>query len=149
MGRAGFPLAGCLAWVVPGLLPTSWWVNKLPMLTGQEEDSNMALVEISLFVVYRAPKNVFCQHVCAQGEFPLASCLSSIGGSLRSASGPDSGSFQITASTVICEILFAPFRDRVSVSHSLTALPYISPTGLQNQMVWAFGCTSPGLGYPV
>ena len=112
----------------------------------------MALDEISIFVVYQAPQNVFCQHVCAQGEFSLASCLSRIGGSLRSASGSVSGSFQITASARglgACEILRAPFRDRVSVSHSLTALPYISPSGLQTRQCGSFGCTSPGLGYPV
>lgn len=77
----------------------------------------MALDEISIFVVYQAPQNVFCQHVYAQGEFSLASCLSRIGGSLRSASGSVSGSFQITASARglgACEILCAPFRDRVS-----------------------------------
>lgn len=111
----------------------------------------MALVEISLFVVCRAPKNVFCQHVCAQGQFPLASCLSRTGGSLRSASGSESGSFQLTASARslrACGILCTPFRDRVSVSYSLTALPYMSPTGLQSQMGWALWVHESWAGIP-
>lgn len=106
----------------------------------------MALDEISIFVVYQAPQNVFCQHVCAQGEFSLASCLSRIGGSLRSASGSVSGSFQITASARglgACEILRASFRDSPCFPQPHSS-PIHKPHCLQTRRSWA-GVPSGGL----
>ena len=67
--------------------------------------------------------------------FPLASP----GGLVRSAGGSDSGSFQITASSLdprAYEIWYAPFKSGVSIFHSLLDLPRVSPSGLQSQMLW-------------
>ena len=63
--------------------------------------------------------------------------LISPGDAPRSASGSDSGSFQITASVLglgACEILHVSFKSEVSVSYSLLAFQYIRPGGLQCQI---------------
>ena len=81
--------------------------------------------------------------IFVQNESQLPS--SSLGGSPRSASGSDSGSFQITASALgpqVCEILCVPFDSGVSISHSPLTPPKISPTGFQSQ-------TFCGLIFPV
>ena len=62
-----------------------------------------------------------------------------LGGSSRSASETDPGSFQTTASALglrAREILHAPFKSRVSVSYSPVALLNISPAGFQSQVFW-------------
>ena len=72
-----------------------------------------------------------------QGESQLLSA--SAGGSPRSASESDQGSFQITASALgirVCEILYEPFKS--SISFSPPVLLYTSPTGFQRQTVWGF-----------
>lgn len=151
MGRAGFPLAGCLAWVVPGLLPTSWWVNKLPMLPDRRRTPLQLLLKSASLWCVGLPKTSSASMCVPRGQFPLASCLSRTGGSLRSASGSESGSFQLTASAWslrACGILCTPLRDRVSVPYSLTALPYMSPTGLQSQMGWALWVHESWAGIP-
>ena len=93
----------------------------------------MALASISVPVVEQAPKDCYHQHLCLHRESQLSPA--SLWGSSRSASGPDPGSFQITASVLglrVYEILHVPFKSRVSVFYSLLAL--WSPAGLQSQM---------------
>lgn len=61
----------------------------------------------------------------------------SLGGSLRTEGGFDSGSFQMTASALgpgVCEALWVPFKSGVSVCHSPLALLKISTAGLQRQV---------------
>ena len=75
------------------------------------------------------------------------------GGSLRSASESDSGSFQTTASALglgAWEILCVPFKCGVFVSYRPLALPNISPTGFQSQMFWrlVFLMQDPWVGDP-
>ena len=76
-------------------------------------------------------------HVCMPRV--SSSCPDTVGDAPRSAGRFDPGSFQITPSALgprVCEDLCAPFRNGVSVSHSPQALPEMSPTGLQSQMLW-------------
>lgn len=85
--------------------------------------------------------------LCPPGRALVAPA--SLGGSLRSANGSDSGSFQITASTLVlraCEILSASFKRKVCVSYSLLAFLYASPYGLHTQAFWGlFWCKTPRL----
>lgn len=67
------------------------------------------------------------------------SCLLQWKSSLRSANGSDSGSLQMTPSSLglrACEILCALFEIGVSLSYSPLALLHASPIGLQ---CWMFG----------
>ena len=103
----------------------------------------MALASTSVHVVERAPQNGCHQCLCPQGElqFPPAS----LGGSPRSAGGSDPGSFQTTASALgprAYEILCAPFKSGISISHIPLGLLKVSPAGLQSQKFW-------GLVFPV
>ena len=89
-----------------------------------------------------------CQHLCPQ--LPPAST----GGSPRSSSGSDTGSFQTTASRLglgVCEILCALFKSVFSVSSSLLALPNISPLVFKARRSGASysPCMTPGLGIPM
>ena len=77
--------------------------------------------------------------VCVPWVSPSCSCLSSLGGSLRSASKSDPGSFHISTSALslrVCEIFYASFKSRSSVSHSSLRFPKASPFGLQSQTFW-------------
>ena len=74
----------------------------------------MVLVSCSILVVGRAPPNGCHQHLCLQGESHLPPA--SLGSSLRSVSGSDSGSFQLTASTLglrADKIFHMPFKSGV------------------------------------
>ena len=99
----------------------------------------MELASNSVLMVEWAATNGSCQCLCLQGESHLP--LISPGDAPRSASGSDSGSFQITASVLglgACEILHVSFKSEVSVSYSLLAFQYIRPGGLQCQIFWRF-----------
>ena len=88
--------------------------------------------------------NVCCQCLCSSGALQLSPA--SPGGSPRSEDGSDTGSFQITASALgprECEILCAPFKSGVSISHSPLGLQKVSPAGLQSQIL---GTRLPGAG---
>ena len=79
----------------------------------------MVLADISVHVVELASQNRCCQCLCPQGELQLPPA--SPGDSPGSAGGADPGSFQITASALDLrarEILCAPFKSGVSISHS-------------------------------
>ena len=75
----------------------------------------MALVSSSALVVEQALQNGFHQHLCPQGKLQL------------SPSSPGGSALDPRA----CEILCAPFKSGVSVSHSPLALLKVSPTGVQ------------------
>ena len=98
-----------------------------------------------------SPQNGFHQCLCPQGELKLP--LASPGDSPKSAGCSDPGSFQIIASALcpgVCEILCAPFKNRVSIFHSTLALSRVSPAGLQSQMFWGliFLVQDPQTGEP-
>ena len=66
----------------------------------------MILASTRVLMVERAPKNGLHECLCLQGELQLLPA--SLGGSPISASGSDSGSFQVTASALglgVCDIL--------------------------------------------
>ena len=95
----------------------------------------MVLVRTSVLIIESAPKNGCHQCLRPQGELQFP--LTSLGGPLRSASGSDSGSFQITASAPclgVFEILCAPFKSRVFISPCPLAPPKVSSSGLQIQI---------------
>ena len=103
-------------------------------------------------MVEPAPQNGCNQCLCPQGELQLPPA--SPGDSPGSACGSDPGSFQMTASALglgACEILCVPFKSGVSVSHSLLALPEVSPSGLKRKVFWelVFLEQDPQLGSPV
>ena len=111
----------------------------------------MALTSTSVLMVEQDCQNGDCQRLCPQDELQLPPA--SLGGSLRSAGGCDPGFFQITASAMgpgMCEILCAPCKSGVSISHSPLALLKLSPAGLQSQTFWGFVFLVQGLctGYP-
>ena len=115
-------LASFLVWGISGVVPSGWWAGS-GLRTNKLEGCH--------------------HHLCPQGESQLLP--SSLGGPLRSASGCDAGFFQITASALgvrKCEILFLPFKSRVSISYTLLAFPKASPTGLLSHTFW-------GLIFPV
>ena len=94
-----------------------------------------------------APQNGCHQRLHPHGQSLLPP--GSPGGSSRSASGSDPGTFQITASAWglgACEILCAPFKSRICLfSHPV--LLNVSPTGFQTQTFWGTcQCRPPGLG---
>ena len=79
----------------------------------------MAFACTSVHVVEGPPRNGCFQGLCPQWESQLPPSF--LGGSPRSAGGSDPGSFHITASALgprACEILSAPFKCGVSISHS-------------------------------
>ena len=96
--------------------------------------------------------NVICQCYCpfgrtnslkwappasmSPGRAPAVSGFSR--GSPRTATGSDSGSFQITASVLsagVCEISCVPCQSRISVSYKLLAFSYSSSEGLPSQVL--------------
>ena len=86
----------------------------------------------------------------SQGEPQLL--LPFLRDSPRSASRSDPGSFQITASLLrlgAYEILYLPFKNRVSVSYSPLALLYANFSGLQSQMFWGLLFLCRGLRLPL
>ena len=101
-----------------------WWADKPLALEGRLQ-------------------NDACQWWCYYGRMSspkwLLPASPSPGGSPRSASGSDPGSFQTTASVLglrLCKNLHVLFKSRGSVSYSPVTLPNISPTGFQSQMFW-------------
>lgn len=68
-------------------MPVSW-----------REGSKMGLASTSVLMVEEAPQYGLCQCLYLQGEVQLPP--DSLGGSPRSASGSDSGSFHINASVL-------------------------------------------------
>ena len=92
------------------------------------------------------------QNGCHQCLFPQRKSHwppASLRGSLRSASVSDPSFYQIIASALglkACEILHVLFNIKVSVSYSLPAPLYESPTGLQSKMFW--GPHLPDAGSP-
>ena len=96
----------------------------------------MALASTSVHVVEWAPQMPDAS-VCIQGLFQLLP--SSPGDSPRSAGRSDSSSFLSIAYALglrACEILCAPFKSGVSVSHSAPELLKVGSTGLQGQTFW-------------
>ena len=91
----------------------------------------MVLASTGVLMVEQAPQNDCCQCLCPQSELQFPP--TSPGGSLRSAGGSDPGSFQITAIALhlgACEILCAPLKSGLSISHSPLALLKISLAAL-------------------
>lgn len=89
----------------------------------------MVLASISVFGIEQALENGHHHCLCFQGESQLPpACL---GVYPRSASGCDTGSFQINASTLgfrVYGILHVAFKCRVSFFYSPLDLPYTSPS---------------------
>lgn len=82
-------------------------------------------------MVTGAPQNGFHQHLCPQGELHLPPI--SLEGSPRSASGSETGPFQITAYALVlgaCVIFHASFYES---SLFPMALLFASPADLQSQ----------------
>ena len=126
--------ANCLAWDIPGWVPTGWWAGPGPALISWREDSKMVLTTTSVLVVGCTPKNSCCQHLCPQGEFQLPPA--SLGGSLRSASGSDPlKSLLLPWVSEYVRFCECPLRVE-SISYIPLALPKASPAGLQSQMFW-------------
>ena len=76
------------------------------------EDSRISLVSTRVFMVIGAPQNGCHHHLCPQGELHLPPV--SLEGLPRSASGSDTGPFQITAYALVlgaCVIFHAPFYE--------------------------------------
>ena len=75
----------------------------------------------------------------------------SFGGSPRSVSRSDPGSFHITAFALgprVCKILCVPFKSEVSTSYSPLTLAKVSPASLQSQTFWGLSsqCRTPKAG---
>ena len=97
------------------------------MLISSREDSKTTLARNGVQVADKAPQNDCHQCLHPQGELqlPPASPADSPG----SAGGSEPGSFQITSSALgprACEILCAPFKSGVPISHSPLAIPKVS-----------------------
>ena len=87
----------------------------------------MVPASTSVSVLERAPQNG-CRP-CLGLQFPPAS----LEHFPVSAGGSATGSFQMTTSALsprVCEILCAPFKSGVSISHSPLAPPKVIPAGL-------------------
>ena len=138
-------------WVGPGLHMTS--VGLLMGGFRLEEASKTVLASTGVIIIewaQWAPPNGCHQHLCPQKESQLPPA--SPGGSPRSP-GSDPGCFQSTASGLglrAYEILHAPFKSRVSVSHSPLALWYVNPAHFQSQTFWGltFLVQNPQAGEP-
>lgn len=68
------------------------------------------LASTNIFLIEWLPEDCFCKHLCPQGEFQFPPA--SLGSSPSSASGYDSGFFQITVSTLgrsSCENFYEHF----------------------------------------
>ena len=98
------------------------------------------------------PPNGYHQCLCPQGKFQVPHA--SLGGSLKSTSGSDACSFQITASSLGArarEILCVLLKNGMYISHSPLSLLKVSSPGFQNKYseVLSSLCRRPGLGIPV
>ena len=84
-----------------------------------------------------APQNGCCQYLYPQGELQLPPA--SPGASPRSAGRSDPEFFQTTVSALgptVREIVCAPFKSGVSISHSPLDHVKVSPSGLQSHTFW-------------
>ena len=114
---------------------TGWWLGPGPGANKLEGGFQNGACQRQCPCGRMSPPNGCCQHLFPHCESQLLP--PSPGGSASLTSGSDPGSFHITASALgarACEILCAPFKSGVSVSHSPLAFPKLIPTGLQSQM---------------
>ena len=113
----GVRIKGSWLWGLRGLVlvPTCWKQVSLTLL-GKMEVSKTVFASTTVLVVEWAPTNGCHQHLYPQ----VAPAF--LGGSLRSVSWSDSGSFEMTASVLglrTCDILHMSCKNRVSVSITL------------------------------
>ena len=130
-------LASCLAWGVPGLVPTSWYVGPGPGTNKLEGGFQNGVRQHQCSHANMNPPKWLLPAPCPQHESQLPPA--SLGDSPMSVSGSDPGSFQITVSALglgACKILCKPFKNGVSLSHNPLALPKVSPNDFQRQMFW-------------
>ena len=136
--RSWGSLSSYLACGVPVPVLTGLWVRPVSVLTSCREDSEMALLSNSVFVIEWASSNGCYQRPCPQGELPYLPA--SPGGSERSPGRSDPGFFQIIASAldpstygILCAQRKKKNRGEVSIFHSPLALLKVSPIGLQTK----------------
>ena len=120
-----------------------WWAGPCPGVAVGSEGHKAACVLVGGAMSLHSQslglssQNSNFQCLCPQGELQLLPV--SPRDSPRSTGRSDPGSFQIIASVLCpwaCEILCAPFKSGVSISHSPLGLPKVSPAGLQSQTFW-------------
>ena len=118
-------------------MPIGWWARPGSGANKLEGEFQNSACQHQCLCGRRSSQNVCHKCLCPQGQlqFPPAS----LRGSLRLAGGSDPSFFKITASALgprVCEVLCAPFKSGVFISHSPPALLKVSPAGLQRQRFW-------------
>ena len=127
------------SWLAQGVLvlvSAGWWwlgLGLSPEARGRIPQWNLLAWHQCSHGKISSPKWLLPESM-SPGWTAVASCFSE-----RSASGSDPGSFQITAFALdasMCEILCAPSKSGVTISHSPLHLPEVRPAYLISQMFW-------------
>ena len=100
-------------------------------------ESQMILASTDAILVKQTPQNAYCQ--CLYSPRGVPSCILPLWEDLQDQKvGLTQTPFKLLPLhwDSACEILCAPFKDRVSASYIPPALPNISPVDFQSQMFW-------------